>query len=102
VNAKTRATIFIGDELSAAGFRLTGIETLVPAPDAVGAALNDARARASLIILTADLARHIAPPALEAALLEETPTLAIIPDVLLRTPLPDLAGKLRSALGIES
>ena len=29
------AAIFIGDELSAAGFRLTGIETLVPEPGAV-------------------------------------------------------------------
>ena len=37
------AAIFIGDELSASGFRLTGIETLVPKPDAVGAAFEEAR-----------------------------------------------------------
>ncbi len=102
MNGEMGATIFIGDELSAAGFRLTGIETVVPQPDAVGAALADARARARLVILTADLARHVAPVALEAALLAETPTLAIIPDMLLRTPLPDLAKRLRSALGIET
>ena len=51
------AAIFIGDELSAAGFRLTGIETVVPEPDAAGAALQEARARAALVIMTADLAR---------------------------------------------
>jgi vacuolar-type H+-ATPase subunit F/Vma7 len=102
MNGERGATIFIGDELSAAGFRLTGIETVVPEPDAVGAALADARTRASLVILTADLARHVAPVALEAALLDETPTLAIIPDMLLRTPLPDLAKRLRSVLGIET
>jgi vacuolar-type H+-ATPase subunit F/Vma7 len=95
-------TIFIGDELSAAGFRLTGIETVVPAPDAAGTALEGARARASLIILTADLARHIPRADLEAEMLDEAPTLAIIPDVLFRTSLPDLAKRLRSVLGIET
>jgi vacuolar-type H+-ATPase subunit F/Vma7 len=94
--------IFIGDELSAAGFRLTGIETLVPEPDAVESAFADARTRGSVVIITADLARHIPPPQLEAAMLAEAPTLAIIPDVLFRAPVPDLTRRLRSVLGIEA
>jgi vacuolar-type H+-ATPase subunit F/Vma7 len=94
--------IFIGDELTAAGFRLTGIETLVPQPDAAGSALQDARKRAGLVIMTADLARHVRPPELEVAMLAETPTIAIIPDVLFGAPVPDLARRLRSALGIET
>ena len=102
MNAEPRGIVFIGDELSAAGFRLTGIETMVPEPDAAGEALEAARQRASLIVMTADLAQRVPPAVLEAALLEETPTLAIVPDVLLRTPLPDLARRLRSALGIET
>ncbi len=32
MNTEMHGTIFIGDELSAAGFRLTGIETVVPEP----------------------------------------------------------------------
>ena len=96
------AAIFIGDELSATGFRLTGIETVVPEPDAAGAALAEARARAALIIMTADLARHVPVPELEAAMLAEAPTLAIIPDVEFRAPLPDLARRLRSVLGLET
>ena len=52
--------------------------------------------------MTADLARHVPAVELEAALLAETPTLAIVPDVLFRTPLPDLAKRLRSVLGIET
>jgi vacuolar-type H+-ATPase subunit F/Vma7 len=94
--------IFIGDELSAAGFRLTGIETLVPEPGAVASSFADARARFLLVIITAELARHIPAPLLEAAQLAEAPTLAIIPDVLLRAVPPDLTGKLRSVLGIET
>jgi len=94
--------IFIGDELSASGFRLTGIETLVPEPDAVESAFADARTRGSVVIITAELARHIPPPQLEAAMLAEAPTLAIIPDVLFRAPVPDLTRRLRSVLGIEA
>ena len=96
------AAIFIGDELSAAGFRLTGIETLVPEPDAVAAALQDARRRAALVIITADLVRHVPAPDIDAALLAEAPALAIIPDALFRAAVPDLARRLRSALGIET
>lgn len=96
------AVIFIGDELSASGFRLAGIETLVPKPDAVGSAFEAARARSSLIIITADTARQIPAAQLETAMLAETPALAIIPDVMFRTPPPDLARRLRSVLGIEA
>lgn len=96
------AAIFIGDELTAAGFRLTGIETLVPAAKDVGQAFDDARARAGLVIITAELARSIPASELEAALLAETPALAIVPDVRFTTSPPDLAGKLRRVLGIDT
>lgn len=94
--------IFIGDELSAAGFRLTGIETIVPAPDDAGAALADARKRASLVIMTAELANQVPAADLEEAMLAEAPMLAILPDVLFRVAPPDLGKRLRSVLGIET
>jgi vacuolar-type H+-ATPase subunit F/Vma7 len=96
------AAIFIGDELSAAGFRLIGIETIVPKPHEVSAALEDARKRAALVIITAELAERVPAAELEAVIMAETPALAIIPDVLLRQHPPDLSKKLRSVLGIES
>ena len=96
------AIIFIGDELTAAGFRLTGIETMMPAPEAAGAALAEAGKRADLVIMTAEFADNVAASELEAALLAESPILAIMPDVLFRMPPPDLTRRLRSALGIES
>lgn len=94
--------IFIGDELSAAGFRLTGIETVVPEPDAATAALADARRRARLVIMTAGLAERVPAATLEAAMLAETPTLAIVPDLRFRSVPPDLGKRIRSVLGIES
>jgi vacuolar-type H+-ATPase subunit F/Vma7 len=96
------AAIFIGDELTATGFRLTGIETIVPEPDAVAATLQEARSRAALVIMTAELARQVPQAELEAAMLAEMPGLAIIPDVRFSAPLPDLAKRLRSVLGLET
>jgi vacuolar-type H+-ATPase subunit F/Vma7 len=93
--------VFIGDELSAAGFRLTGIETRAPESNAAAEALREARQDAALVIMTAALARCVPARELEAALTAEVPALAIIPDVRMRVPLPDLAKRLRRALGIE-
>jgi vacuolar-type H+-ATPase subunit F/Vma7 len=96
------AIIFIGDELTAAGFRLAGIETMLPVPEAVGEALAEARGRAALVIMTAGFAANVAASDLEAALLAEVPILAIVPDVLFHNAPPDLTRRLRSALGIEN
>ena len=96
------AAIFIGDELTAAGFRLTGIETLVPAAKDVGKTFHEARARASLVIITAELARAIPVSELETAMLAESPALAIVPDVRFVAEPPDLTGKLRRVLGIDT
>jgi vacuolar-type H+-ATPase subunit F/Vma7 len=95
------AAVFIGDELSAAGFRLTGIDTVMPPPEAAGEALRAARKHAALVIMTAELARSVPAAEIEAALIAEAPTVVIVPDVLLRAPLPDLAKRLRRTLGIE-
>jgi vacuolar-type H+-ATPase subunit F/Vma7 len=94
--------IFIGDELSAAGFRLTGIETMVPKAGAADAALRDAGPRAALVIMTAETAQNLPEAELAAAMAADAPVLAIVPDVRLRAPAPDLAKRLRGILGIES
>ena len=67
------AAVFIGDELTAAGFRLTGVETVVPERDAADDALHAARKRAALVIMTADLRAHVPPAELDAALIAEAP-----------------------------
>ena len=94
--------VFIGDELTAAGFRLTGIETVAPPPDEVAHAFEDAARRAGLVIITAGLADHIPRGELDAAMAPGAPAVAVIPDVLLATSSPDLARRLRRILGIET
>jgi len=93
--------VFIGDELSAAGYRLTGIETQVPQADAAAEALRGARKDAGLVIMTAELARRVPVHEIEAALIAEVPAFAIVPDVRMSAPMPDLAQRLRRTLGIE-
>ncbi|HKN30830.1 MAG TPA: V-type ATP synthase subunit F [Roseiarcus sp.] len=96
------AAVFIGDELTASGFRLTGLETLTPEPADVAAAFADCRRRADLVIVTADCAHHIPPDQLEAALVADAPIVAVIPDVLARAEPPSLARRVKSLLGIGS
>ena len=96
------AIVFIGDELTATGFRLTGIETLVPAPGEAPAALAEARSRADLVLMTAACAQAVPAQEMEQVLAAEQPLVAILPDILQTVPLPDMAARLRAALGIEA
>jgi len=96
-----RHAVFIGDELSAAGYRLTGIETQVPGAEAAAETLRAACKDAALVIMTAELARRVPAREIEAALTAEARAFAIVPDVRMGAPLPDLAKRLRRTLGIE-
>ena len=93
--------IFIGDELTATGFRLTGLETLTPEPADVAAAFADSR-RAALVIVTAECARRLPRGSLEATVIPEAPTVVVIPDVLARVEPTSLARRMKSILGIET
>ena len=93
---------YIGDEATAAGYRLAGAEVRVPAgaeaPDVFRRALA---AETDLILLSAELAAALPRDELEAAVLGDRPLVAIVPDVHGRHPAPDVARDVRMALGIE-
>jgi vacuolar-type H+-ATPase subunit F/Vma7 len=93
---------YVGDEATAAGYRLAGAETRVPAAgettDVFRRALTDG---ADLLLLSAERAGELEPAELGAALLADHPLVAIVPDVLGRHVPPDLPRNVRSALGIE-
>jgi vacuolar-type H+-ATPase subunit F/Vma7 len=94
---------YIGDEITAAGYRLAGAEARVPAPSEAGEAFRRACSDgADVILLSAALAHEVDPGELSAALLAESPLVAIVPDAFGRCPPPDVARDVRLALGIES
>jgi vacuolar-type H+-ATPase subunit F/Vma7 len=95
--------LYIGDEVTAAGYRLAGVETLVLDAEEGKSALQPAAiGAAELILLSSRLAAALPAEELEQALARVTPLLTIVPDVFGAGAPPDLAVEVRRALGIES
>jgi vacuolar-type H+-ATPase subunit F/Vma7 len=94
---------YIGDEATAAGYRLAGVDTRVPAAEETAEAFQRAVADgAELILLSADRAAELGGAALEAALAGEAPLVAIVSDAYGHRAAPDMAHEVRLALGIEA
>ncbi len=92
--------VYIGDEVSAAGYRLAGLEVHVPRRDELLALIRSACERAPLVLIGAATARDIAQAELDRLLAAVTPPVVIVPDVRDRVALPDLATRLRRQLGV--
>lgn len=93
---------YIGDEATAAGYRLAGAETYVPSAAEVADVFRRAReADADLVLLSAQFADALPADELDAALLGERPLVCVVPDAHGRHAAPDVAREVRIALGIE-
>jgi vacuolar-type H+-ATPase subunit F/Vma7 len=96
------APIYLGDEVSAAGYRLAGAQVRVPEPGASSAALARALADAPLVLLSAAVAARIGDSALRSALAATAPLVLVVPDTLGTTRMPDVAARMRAQLGLEA
>jgi len=96
------APIFLGDEVTGAGYRLAGAHVATPAPGGETAALAEARAATTLVLVGASLATRIDARALEQAVSALEPLVVVVPDATSVAALPDLALRLRGQLGIEA
>jgi len=92
---------FIGDELTATGFRLAGAAVFVVAPAEAADALEAARAGSELVLIAAGHARSVDPDVLDEALRSVRPLTVVVEDILSRQPPPDLERAMRRALGVE-
>lgn len=97
----TSASVFIGDELSAAGYRLAGVDARAPAPGDEAVCFETALRQARLVLLSARCARAIAPGELEAALASCAPLVVVVPDWDGTGPASGPAEKVRRVLGLE-
>ena len=122
-----QAPVYIGDEVSAAGYRLAGFRVRVPEPGGESAALAEARAQAPLVLVAANVAARIDAETMRIALSASgashpgarpprgewreatpdaehagalAPLVLIVPDLLGTTPVPDVGAKLRRQLGL--
>ncbi len=100
--ADTRASlVFLGDELSATGYRLAGAEVRVPPAGELVAAFEQACREARVVVVTAELAARLDAQRLARAQAAVSPCVLIVPDVRNQSPMPDLGVRARGQLGIE-
>lgn len=95
-------TVYLGDEVTAAGYRLAGVQVRIPARDETQAAFDEACAAAPVVLVSAAIATHIDAARLRAALAALQPLVLIVPDAQGSVARPDLAARLRGQLGFEA
>jgi vacuolar-type H+-ATPase subunit F/Vma7 len=94
------APIYLGDEISAVGYRLAGIRARVPEPGTETGALAAARVDAALVLVSAAVAARISEAPMRSALAALTPLTLIVPDLHGLSPVPDIGARLRRQLGL--
>ncbi|CAG4883072.1 Vacuolar H+transporting two-sector ATPase F subunit [Georgfuchsia toluolica] len=94
--------IFVGDELSAAGYRLAGMDTRVPLPGAEAECFGKALQEAYIVLVGYRCARAIPAATLEAALALLSPLVIVVPDWDGTQLADEPANKVRRILGLET
>ena len=94
--------VFIGDEISATGFRLAGVSVRVPLAGEEQNELAEALSSAELVLITETLARRLQPTILAQYQALSQPILGVVPDIADRRCPEDLAVEVRRHLGIQS
>ncbi len=97
-----KETAFIGDELTGAGFRLSGIRVHIADPEQPEELFQQVLSEAGFVILTHEVANRLPPAGLQAAVARARPPVAIVPAVASAEPGPDLAREVRITLGMEA
>jgi vacuolar-type H+-ATPase subunit F/Vma7 len=91
---------FIGDEVSATGFRLAGVAAYCPAPAQAPALFRRLRAEAALVLITQEALGWVGEGPVRAATLAGRPLVLVIPDVRGRSSPPDIGEAIRRQLGM--
>ena len=92
---------YIGEEATAAGFRLAGAGVRVVEQGGESAAFAAVGAEASLVLVSSSVAARVRGGALDAALAALGPLMVTVPDLRDEAREPDLAVRLRRELGLE-
>lgn len=94
--------VYLGEELSAAGFRLAGVDARVPPAGMETGCLEAAMREAQVVLLSIRCAAAIPPATLEPALASRAPLVMLIPDLNGTRPSIDSVSKVRRLLGVEA
>lgn len=92
--------VYIGDEVSASGYRLAGLRVRVPAAQQLLATLTAACKDAPLVLISASVAQQLPAAQLEQLLASLAPPVVVVPDLRAHNRLADLSVRLRQQLGV--
>jgi vacuolar-type H+-ATPase subunit F/Vma7 len=92
--------VFIGDRLSASGFRLAGARVESPEQGHEEDTFRRALESSELVLLTAEVASHLPKSLLDQAMVAGKPLVLVIPDVRGLHEPQDIAASLRRQLGM--
>jgi len=95
-------SIFLGDELSAAGYRLAGVDARVPDPGDEAASFEKALREGRMVLVGSRCAKAIPPAELEAALALLSPLVIVVPDWDGTRLESEPEYKVRRVLGLET
>ena len=93
------APLFIGDEVSATGFRLAGVRVRTPVEDEVEQVVKWACGNVSIIMITSAYMLLLPKVLREQLVKQETPPVVVVPDIRNQTPVDDLVTQLHKTLG---
>ncbi len=94
--------VFIGDEVTAAGFRLTGIATHAPEPERLAPLVAAQQDACDLLLITTETLSALPAKMRSDMGAWARPLVVFLPDVRNRVPAIDLESKVRRELGIET
>ena len=98
------ATVYIGDEVSAAGYRLCGAETYVAGDHDVASLIERACESARLVLIGSSAVRCLDEREREVLMSRITPSVLIVPDVTAVSDegkaAPDIAALIHKQLGM--
>ncbi|MCU7958624.1 MAG: V-type ATP synthase subunit F [gamma proteobacterium symbiont of Bathyaustriella thionipta] len=90
---------FIGDEASAAGFRLLGVDCICPDREALMSSIESAQKQTTLLLLGAQAAQQLPEGVLDDLLASSlAPPVVVVPDLRGLSGMPD---RLRQQLGLS-
>lgn len=94
--------IYIGDELSAAGYRLAGLRTRSPKGDELLDVFRWACGETGLLLLGVEQARQLPAEELVQAVHNLKPQILVVPDIRQQVPMRNLPLRIRTQLGMKT
>lgn len=91
---------FIGDEVSAAGYRLCGIEVHIAENANAMSLIKKSCERASLVLVSSSILQYIHSAELDELLANIQPPVLVVPDVRGLQDMPDIVSRINKQLGL--